>query len=63
MFLGGILAGTIGAGGVGAFQYSRLQEKVYTDSERLARIEADVKWIREMLAQKGFPRYNGNGKP
>lgn len=55
LFLVGILAGTVGAGGVGAIKYARLEEKVYQDHERLVRIEQDVAWIRQMLAKNGGP--------
>lgn len=63
LFLGGIIAGTVGAGGVGAVQYARLEvkmeERYHSDHERLVKIENDVRWIREMLANNRVLRYNG----
>ena len=56
LFLAGIIAGTIGAGGVGAVQYARLEAKMESrydeDHERLVRIEENVKWIRAELARE-----------
>ena len=60
LFLGGILAGTVGAGGVGALQYSKLEaaakehnqtmeRRVDEDHERLVRVEQDVQWVRQTL--------------
>lgn len=50
LFLAGLLAGTLGAGGVARYQYNDLEAKYDADHERLVRIENDVKWvIRTML--------------
>lgn len=57
LFLAGIIAGTVGAGGVGAMQYSRLEAKMESryeeDHERLVRMERDIEWIRAELAHRG----------
>lgn len=59
LFLAGIIAGTVGAGGVGAVQYARLEEKMEVryleDHERLVRVEENVKWIRKALAERIVP--------
>lgn len=66
LFLAGILAGTVGSGGVGAIQYarleSRMEQRYIEDHERLVKIETDVAWIRQMLAKIDGSRYNGGGK-
>jgi hypothetical protein len=49
LFLAGILAGIVGAGGVSAVQISNLESKYELDHDRLVRIETDVAWIKNFL--------------